>query len=220
MSEEVLTERAIRAIILDFGGVITQSEVSEAQLQRYDASLGLPAGTLRTKLHSGEVWELASTGQIAPEVYWERTGHPFEALLPPEFGVFRTGVFRAEPISETMVQLAQDLRRNYRLALCSNALLDLQEILDERPDIRDLFEVVVISALVGIRKPAPEILELTAGRLGVPVEACLLVDDKPRNTAAAEAIGMQAIVFRSADQLAGELAARGLLPREDAARAQ
>ena len=204
------TEREVRAIVFDFGGVLTRSEVSEAQLSGYDALLHLPAGTLRAKLHSGEAWELASTGRISARAYWERAGLPYEALLPPEFGIFRTGVFRAEPVNEAMVRFARELGRTYRLALCSNALLDLTEILGERPDIRELFEVVVISVIVGVRKPNPAILELTAARLGLPVDACLLVDDKPRNTAAAEAIGMQAITFYSTEQLAAELAARGL----------
>jgi len=211
------TESKIRALILDFGGVFTRSEVADAQLYGYDALLNLPVGTLRSKLHSGETWELASTGRISAGVYWERAGLPYEALLPAEFGVFRAGVFRAEPVDETMVRFARELRRTYRLALCSNALLDLTEILGERPDIHDLFEVVIISALVGLRKPNPAILELTAARMSLPVDACLLVDDKPRNTAVAEAIGMQAITFRSTEQLAAELAARGLLPDGDGA---
>ena len=151
------TEREVRAIVFDFGGVLTRSEVSEAQLSGYDALLHLPAGTLRAKLHSGEAWELASTGRISARAYWERAGLPYEALLPPEFGIFRTGVFRAEPVNEAMVRFARELGRTYRLALCSNALLDLTEILGERPDIRELFEVVVISVIVGVRKPNPAI---------------------------------------------------------------
>jgi len=67
---------------------------------------------------------------------------------------------------------------------------------------------------VGLRKPDPAIYDLTAKRLGVPITACLLVDDKPRNTVAAEALGMAAIVFESVEQLEQGLAARGLWPAD------
>ena len=103
------------------------------------------------------------------------------------------------------------LRPRYPLALCSNALGDLQEILDSRPDIARLFEVTVISVNAGLRKPDPAILRMTADRLRLPVESCLLMDDKPRNTSVATAIGMQAIVFESTAQLERDLVACGLL---------
>ncbi len=204
-------EESIQAIIFDFGGVFTRAEVSETALQAYDRQLGLPTGALRAALHSGEPWELASTGQITRDEYWIRVGAPYEDRLPPEFKRYRRGVFHVEPIDEAMVKLAQRLHGVYKLALCSNALLDLPEVLADRPDIRELFDVVIVSALVGVRKPDPAIFTLTAERLGLPVASCLLVDDKPRNTEAAEALGMPAIVFESAEQLTRALEERGLL---------
>ena len=165
---------------------------------------------MRQMLHGGEAWELASTGQISPEEYWARVGAPYEAHLPPEFRAFRQGSFAIESIDEATVAIARQLRARYKLALCSNAMLDLVRILADRLDVRALFDVIIISAEVGQRKPNPAILQLTADRLGVAVKACLLVDDKPRNTEAAEAMGMPAVVFESPPQLAAELAARGL----------
>lgn len=201
----------IQALVFDFGGVFTQQETSDALLRSYDLALGLPPGTLRLQLTSGEAWELASTGQISEDEYWARTGAAYADRLPPEFAMFRQGVFWAEPIDEAMVALAHRLRPRYRLALCSNALHDLPALLDVRPEVRDLFDVTIISVLVGLRKPDPAIFELTAARLGLPLAACLLIDDKPRNVAAAQAIGMSAIRFVSVSQLTRELVQHGLL---------
>jgi HAD superfamily hydrolase (TIGR01509 family) len=139
-------------------------------------------------------------------------GAPYQDRLPAEFQIFRQGVFVGEPINEGTVALARRLKRSCRLALCSNALRDLPQILARRTDIRDLFDTIVISVLVGLRKPNPAVLELTAERLGLPPAACLLVDDKVRNTEAAASIGMDGIVFESPEQLSAELGARGLLP--------
>jgi len=140
-----MTQHPIRAIIFDFGGVLTRQDISDALLRRWDAMLELPVGTLRQKLNAGEAWELASTGKITPEEYWARVGQPYEDRLPPEFRLFRQGVFRLEPIDEAMVRLVQRLHQAYSQALCSNALVDLPQLLEERPDIRGLFDVVVIS---------------------------------------------------------------------------
>jgi putative hydrolase of the HAD superfamily len=204
----------IQAIIFDFGGVFTRSETTAVWLAGYDELLGLPGGTVQNALYSGEAWELASTGQITPSEHWERAAGPYEGRLPVDFRKLRQGLFNCESIDEEVVRLAQRLHRRYPLALCSNALTDLQEVLDSRPDIRQLFNPVIISSVVGLRKPNPAILQLTAERLALPVESCLLIDDKPRNTAVATALGMQAIVFVSAEQLANDLSKRGLL--EDA----
>jgi HAD superfamily hydrolase (TIGR01509 family) len=140
--------------------------------------------------------------------YWERTGASYEERLPPAFARLKRGLFRVEPINEETVVLAQDLAHDFPLALCSNALGDLREVLASRPDIRELFSAIVISAEVGVRKPNPAILELTAARLDLPRQVCLLVDDKSRNINAAAVIGMPGIVFDSPTQLRSQLVER------------
>lgn len=205
---------AVQAIVFDFGGVFTHSQASLEQLRGYDAILQLPPDTLHRQLYSGEAWELASTGQITEDEYWERVGRAHEADLPAEFRTFRQGMFWAEPIDEEMVALACRLHRHFRLALCSNALPELVDIMRARPDLGTLFEVQVISALVGIRKPDPAMFGLVADRLGLPLNNCLLIDDKVRNTDAANSVGMPAILFQSPVQLVADLAARGLWPAD------
>jgi putative hydrolase of the HAD superfamily len=68
--------------------------------------------------------------------------------------------------------------------------------------------VVVDSAFVGIRKPEPEIYELTLERLGgVAPEAALFVDDVDVNCEAARRLGMHAVRFRDSGQAIAEIAA-------------
>ena len=73
--------------------------------------------------------------------------------------------------------------------------------------VDDLFEVVVDSAFVGLRKPDPEIYRLTLERLGLPPEACLFVDDTDVNVAAARELGMPAVWFRSNRQAIADMQA-------------
>lgn len=204
----------IQAFVFDFGGVFTVSRVAIERLRGYDTLLQLPPDSLQTALFSGEAWELRSTGRITADDYWARSGGLYEERLPPDFRGFRDGMFWAEPINEEMLTLARRLHRRYPLAICSNALPELVEILHRRPELGQLFDVQVISVLVGMRKPDAGIYRLTAERLGLPLGACLLIDDKARNVEAARAVGMPGIVFESAQGLEAELATRGLLPRE------
>ena len=73
--------------------------------------------------------------------------------------------------------------------------------------IDELFELVVDSAFVGMRKPDPEIYALTVARLGVPAERCLFVDDIELNCAAAREAGMHAVLYRNNAQAIPEIRA-------------
>ena len=75
------------------------------------------------------------------------------------------------------------------------------------PELDEIFEVVVDSAFVGMRKPEPAIYELTVERLGggLRAEECLFVDDIELNCEAARALGMTAVRFEHSDQAIAEL---------------
>jgi epoxide hydrolase-like predicted phosphatase len=68
----------------------------------------------------------------------------------------------------------------------------------DRALLAELFDVVVISADVGLHKPQPEIYRLAAERLEVPRERCIFVDDLRENCEGAEAVGMTAVRHRDA----------------------
>ena len=73
--------------------------------------------------------------------------------------------------------------------------------------VDDLFEVIVDSAFVGMRKPDPRIYELTVERIGVPAEACLFIDDMEINVAAARDVGMTAVQFVDTPQTIADIRA-------------
>jgi putative hydrolase of the HAD superfamily len=77
------------------------------------------------------------------------------------------------------------------------------------PEIDEIFEVVVDSAFVGMRKPEPGIYELTLERLGDGIEAgdCVFVDDLEVNCATARDLGMAAVQFDTTEQARAEIEA-------------
>ena len=66
----------------------------------------------------------------------------------------------------------------YRTALLTNNVREWEDRRRTLAPIEDMFDVVVDGALFGMRKPGPEIYELTAARLGATGQACVFVDDR------------------------------------------
>jgi epoxide hydrolase-like predicted phosphatase len=198
----------VRGIIFDFGGVFTRNRPREAILRRCEAELGLSKGELRSLLFAGQHWWDVSTGRISAEEYWRHVREALGGRVPASLEPFKHNPFAYEPLNGRMIALAKRLRQRYTTALLSNATAYLDALLAEH-GLSDLFDVVVNSARVGVRKPDQAIFELTLSRLALRPEECLLVDDKKRNTEAAEALGIKAITFRSAADLIRRLKDQG-----------
>jgi putative hydrolase of the HAD superfamily len=81
----------------------------------------------------------------------------------------------------------------YRTALLTNISRDGDSMWRSLFPVDDLFDVVVDSSRVGMRKPDPRIFELTCERLGVAPQRCLFVDDLACNVDAAAELGMHVI---------------------------
>ena len=75
----------------------------------------------------------------------------------------------------------------------------------DRSQWQEMFDAVVISGEVGMRKPEPEIFVLALERIGLPAGECAFVDDLPHNVAAAARQGLVGIVHRTFEETAGEL---------------
>jgi putative hydrolase of the HAD superfamily len=71
--------------------------------------------------------------------------------------------------------------------------------------LQGLFDEMVISGEVGLRKPDPAIFELTTVRLGVAPPRCVFVDDHPGHLEAAAGIGMTTVLHRNPSQTISEL---------------
>jgi epoxide hydrolase-like predicted phosphatase len=106
-------------------------------------------------------------------------------------------------IDEDMVAAVRAARRaGIRTALLSNSWgVDYypRELLEE------LFEVVVISGEVGMRKPDPDAYLHTVERLGLRPEECVFVDDHDDNVEAARRIGMRIVHHRETPQTVEEM---------------
>jgi putative hydrolase of the HAD superfamily len=189
-------------LLVDFGGVLTTNVFdSFAQFCR-DA--GLAPDTVRD-LFMHEPAARAALGDLetgrATEAEFETRFAPLLGVEPAEGLISR--LFAGMRPEERMFEAVAAARRaGVRTGLVSNSW---GEEGYDRTRFAELFDAVVISGEIGIRKPAPEIYVLAAERLGRAPERCVFVDDLAGNLKPARAIGMATVLHRDAETTLAEL---------------
>jgi len=199
------------ALVLDFGGVMTTS--LEEAMAAFALSNGIEMQHLvRAALsaYMGAEDDLVTdfeTGQLSEADF----SIAFAARLEEYSGVriehdgLVAGLFEALDLEEDMFELVERAKEGgYKTGLLSNSWgMGLYPI--ER--IRQLFDVVVISGEVGLRKPDPDIFKLTVENLGLDAAACIFVDDHPGHLKAAQEAGMTTVLHKSPAQSIPEVEA-------------
>ena len=194
----------IRGVIIDWGGVITTPilDTVEAWIKADQIDRGSYAAVMR--LWVAQAYDgIADHSPIHALERGECTNEEFERLLAAELThldgrpVAAEGLlarmFAASVVQSAMLDLIRSLRAaGLRTALLSNSWGDDYP----RHLFPDLFDVVVISAEVGMRKPEERIFRHTAQLLGLEPQECLFIDDVEANIAAAQAIGLVAVHHR------------------------
>lgn len=99
--------------------------------------------------------------------------------------------------NEALIDFVRTLRPTYKTALLSNVGRGFVESLFTPTELRELFDVEILSNEVGMAKPSTGIYQLTAERLGLRPEECVMVDDLARNVEGAQMVGMSGIVYQN-----------------------
>jgi putative hydrolase of the HAD superfamily len=99
------------------------------------------------------------------------------------------------PGDDTLAALDRAIAAGYPLAILSNAPHELADVLEDPAGWGARFEVVLVSARIGMAKPDADVWPLAVERLGSPADRILFVDDKPANVDAAREAGIHAHVW-------------------------
>jgi len=203
----------ITTVISDFGGVLTTPLVqSFAAVQD---QTGIPMEELgkamtRIELQDGAhpLYELEK-GRLTEVDFLEKLGDALEPALGhrPELHRFREIYFEALHPNQPMIDLMREAGASgRRMGMLTNNVREWEPLWRSKLPVDEIFEVVVDSGFVGMRKPDREIYELTLQRLnGVPADQCLFIDDVDVNCAAAEELGMSAVHYRDNAQAIAEI---------------
>ena len=205
---------APKAIISDFGGVLPspllesfaavqdQTGIPFDEVGRAMAAIAERNGGVNPlfQLEKGEMSEVDFLDLISDELEG-KLGHR------PEMHRFSEVYFEALQPNEPMIDLMHELRDSgLRMAMLTNNVREWEPRWRSMLPVDEIFELVVDSAFVGMRKPEPGIYELTLERLAGPSAGeCLFIDDIAINCEAAEELGIRTVHYRDPEQAIGEI---------------
>jgi putative hydrolase of the HAD superfamily len=204
----------IRAIVSDFGGVLTTPLLAAFVAFQDDSGISPEnlGKAMRVGLEEGEEIPLFALerGEISEDEFIEGLEDGLEAILDhrPHLQHFRQKFWGALHPNEPMIELMRELKASgLKMAMLTNNVREWEPLWRSMLPVDEIFEEIVDSAFVGCRKPEAEIYELTLERIGMPAEACLFIDDLQPNCEGAEAAGMRAVRFRDNEQAVAEIRA-------------
>jgi putative hydrolase of the HAD superfamily len=202
---------SLRAVLWDFGGVFSSSPFEA--FARYERERGLPEGLLR-RINSinpdDNAWAQLERAQISAREFdgafsieARALGHsvPGNDVLRLLFGDIRP----------TMVEALRRCRHVFRTACITNNVGDLGPgvVSMERErawrDVTGLFDFVLESSKVGVRKPEPGIYRMACDQLGIEPHEAVYLDDLGINLKPAKAMGMTTIKVTDPDVAIAEL---------------
>lgn len=192
---------AIRAVLWDFGGVMTESPF--LAFRRFEKDHGLPADFLRginARDHDHNAWARFERSELSPQQFDEafaaetrNAGHEVRGLdvIDLLYGEVRPA----------MVGALKACKGHYINACVTNnvsagpgrGIARDPSRTDEWKRILGLFDVVIESSRIGVRKPEPRFFELACGQLGIAASQAVYLDDLGTNLKPARAMGMHTI---------------------------
>lgn len=195
----------MKALVLDFGGVISRTLFETHDLS--ERALGLPAGTLTWRgpfdPASDPLWRDMQADKISERDYWLTRAREVGRLLGEEWDRMETLVQRARGADVEAVIRPEAVQAIHaakaagcRLAVLSNEL-DLFYGADfrRRLPLMALFDVVVDATYTHILKPDARAYAQCVAELGVNAGDCVFVDDQLRNVEGGRRAGLQVVHF-------------------------
>ena len=203
----------IDVVLFDFGGVITASPFEA--FAAYEQELGIPTGSIR-KINStnpdGNAWAKMERNEISIEDFCSLFEEEAAALGLVLSGNRVLGCLSGA-IRPQMVRALEVLKERVSIGCITNNMKSghgsgmsrTPEQAEKIAEIMTMFEVVIESAKVGLRKPDPRIYQMACDELQVAAERCVYLDDLGINCKPAAALGMRAIKVVDPDEALSDL---------------
>jgi putative hydrolase of the HAD superfamily len=188
----MLAVTSIRAVLFDFGGVILSSPFEA--FAHYETATGLPPGFIRglnARNHHHNAWALLERNQVPFaefcrmfEAEARDAGHELDAAAVI---ALLSGEVRPE-----MLEAVRRCREHCKTGLLTNNFVapDGGVGLD---DVLALFDVIIESSKVGVRKPDPRFYRMACDELGIEPAEAVFLDDLGINLKPAREMGMTTI---------------------------
>lgn len=192
------------AVLFDFGGVFTPSPFQV--LRDAAADLGIPPEVAVATCFGGydqdtdHPWHRLERGEVSAQealvaiaaIAAESSYH-----IDP-IAILRRGLGSGGLIRDDVVEVVRQVRgHGLKTAIVTNNIKEYSASWRALIPVDELFDLVIDSCEVGMRKPDPRIFQLTLDQLGgIPSRRAAFLDDAPGNVAAARSLGLHAILVQ------------------------
>jgi len=205
---------AVKAVIWDFGGVITSSPFEA--FNRYEAEKGLPHNLFRTVNSTNpdsNAWALFERNEIDGAGFDAMFLEESTALGHPVRGAEVLGLLSGD-VRPAMVAALKACKQQFKVGCITNnvqtghgaGMAGTSDKAAQVAGVMELFDAVIESSKAGIRKPDPRIYQMMCELLSVEPADCIYLDDLGINCKPAAALGMTAIKVTGQDQALADLA--------------
>lgn len=202
------TKDDLEAVIWDFGGVLTSSPFEA--FNRFEAERGLPADFIR-KVNStnpdSNAWALFERSEITLDDFDQKFADEAQALGGKVTGREVVSLLSGD-IRPAMVTALKRCKENFKVGCITNnvsagegaGMARSHEKAEAVAEVMALFDHVIESSKLGIRKPDPRIYQMACETLQVDPAKSVYLDDLGINLKPARALGMTTIKVLNGDQ--------------------
>lgn len=204
----------IKAVLWDFGGVITTSPFEA--FNRFERDNDLPRDIIRrinaTNPHTN-AWAKLESSQISVDEFDEAFAEEARSLGHEIRGQQVLALLSGD-LRPRMVSALEIIRANFKTGCITNnvrnqgegpGMASNVERASRIADVMDMFDVVIESSKVGIRKPNPEIYRIACREMEIEPAEAVFLDDLGINLKPARDLGMTTIKVLDVDQALSEL---------------
>jgi putative hydrolase of the HAD superfamily len=196
----------IRAVMFDFGGVISSSPFEA--FARFERENGLPSDFIRTVNATNpddNAWARLERSEVDLDAFGALWSAEARALGHDVDGRLVLQMLAGE-IRPRMVAAIRACRTRYKTACLTNNFLSAEaEDSEAVASVYTLFDAVLESRVLGVRKPDPRFYELACEAVGVRPDESVFLDDLGVNLKPARALGMHTIKVADPDEALAEL---------------
>lgn len=208
-----MTDPAIRAVLWDFGGVMTESPF--LAFRRFEQERGLPENFLRginARNPDTNAWARFERSELTPAQFDELFAEEARSAGHEVRGLDVIDLVYGD-IRPAMVTALRASKRHFTNAcVTNNVSAGPRRGFDREPQraaqwqsVMDLFDTIIESSKLGVRKPEPRFFELACAQLGIRPQQAAYLDDLGPNLKPARAMGMRTIKVEDPAAAIGEL---------------
>lgn len=190
----------IKAIIFDFGGVITTRGYllwMKEEIPNFE----------KNKLFYDDLSDKYDLGMI--------THKKFTEIISKESGIGENviwdKIFNKIKVNKELLKIIDKLKKNYKIALLTNFHHKPLNDLITKYDLENYFDLKVISSLHKLHKPDSKIFKKTLKLIKIKPEEAIFIDDSQKYINGGKKVGIKSFLFTTNQKLKEDLRSYGII---------